>query len=217
MDSTTTSRRTFLRFALSAPLIGSALAACGTSGPSQAGGGGGRGGRNEDYARALKVQDLDIPNDVAARRARARMQLLRAHSVHRHAHEQQLRARPVHRPARKVTVVDTTGAGDSFTGALLNSLIRQGQHSPAALAGCTAPDLTTAPIRCDVLGYSVALTVPDAEERHLVTCLLSHFPVAEGSPPAESAESMPRSTPHAYGLPSRPRWPGHRRGSGRAR
>jgi raffinose/stachyose/melibiose transport system substrate-binding protein len=41
VDSTTTSRRTFLRFALAAPLIGSALAACGTSGPSQAGGGGG--------------------------------------------------------------------------------------------------------------------------------------------------------------------------------
>jgi hypothetical protein len=44
--------------------------------PLIVGEGGGRGGRNEDYARALKVQDLDIPDDVAARRARARIQLL---------------------------------------------------------------------------------------------------------------------------------------------
>lgn len=51
---------------------------------------------------------------------------------------------PVHRPARKVTVVDTTGAGDSFTSALLSSLIRQRRYSPAELARCTAPDLTTA-------------------------------------------------------------------------
>ncbi len=40
MDSSTTSRRNFLRLALSVPLAGSALAACGTSGPSQGGGGG---------------------------------------------------------------------------------------------------------------------------------------------------------------------------------
>ena len=44
MDSSTTSRRNFLRLALSVPLAGSALAACGTSGPSQAGAGGGGGG-----------------------------------------------------------------------------------------------------------------------------------------------------------------------------
>jgi raffinose/stachyose/melibiose transport system substrate-binding protein len=41
VDSTTTSRRNFLRLALSVPIAGSALAACGTAGPSQAGGGGG--------------------------------------------------------------------------------------------------------------------------------------------------------------------------------
>ena len=39
MDPMTTSRRNFLRFALAAPLAGSALAACGTAGPSTAGGG----------------------------------------------------------------------------------------------------------------------------------------------------------------------------------
>jgi raffinose/stachyose/melibiose transport system substrate-binding protein len=43
VDSRTTSRRTFLRYALATPLAASALAACGTSGPSQAGGGGGGG------------------------------------------------------------------------------------------------------------------------------------------------------------------------------
>jgi raffinose/stachyose/melibiose transport system substrate-binding protein len=41
VDSSTTSRRNFLRLAMAVPLAGSALAACGTSGPSQAGAGGG--------------------------------------------------------------------------------------------------------------------------------------------------------------------------------
>jgi raffinose/stachyose/melibiose transport system substrate-binding protein len=44
VDSTTTSRRNFLRLALTVPIAGSALAACGSSGPSQAGAGGGGGG-----------------------------------------------------------------------------------------------------------------------------------------------------------------------------
>src|SRR3954468_1911914 len=47
VDPRTTSRRTFLSLALSAPLAGAALAACGSSGPSQSsstGGGGGGGG-----------------------------------------------------------------------------------------------------------------------------------------------------------------------------
>jgi raffinose/stachyose/melibiose transport system substrate-binding protein len=47
VDPRTTSRRSFLRLALGAPLAGTALAACGSSGPSQGnsdGGGGGGGG-----------------------------------------------------------------------------------------------------------------------------------------------------------------------------
>jgi raffinose/stachyose/melibiose transport system substrate-binding protein len=49
VDSTTTSRRNFLRLALTVPLAGSALAACGTAGPANpggaaAGGGGGAAG-----------------------------------------------------------------------------------------------------------------------------------------------------------------------------
>ena len=43
VDPTTTSRRTFLKFAVGVPLTGAALAACGSSGPSQAGAGGGGG------------------------------------------------------------------------------------------------------------------------------------------------------------------------------
>ena len=43
MDPRTTSRRNFLRFALGVPLTGAALAACGSSGPSQTGAGGGGG------------------------------------------------------------------------------------------------------------------------------------------------------------------------------
>ena len=44
MDPTTTSRRTFLKFAVGVPLTGAALAACGSGAPSQAGAGGGGGG-----------------------------------------------------------------------------------------------------------------------------------------------------------------------------
>jgi len=61
---------------------------------------------------------------------------------------------PVHRPAREVTVVDTTGAGDSFTSGLLSSLIGRGLHSPAELARCTGPDLA-APLDYAILAASI--------------------------------------------------------------
>jgi fructokinase len=51
---------------------------------------------------------------------------------------------PVHRPAREVTLVDTVGAGDSFTAGLLASLIRRNLHSPAQLARCPAQQLSAA-------------------------------------------------------------------------
>jgi raffinose/stachyose/melibiose transport system substrate-binding protein len=44
VDLSTTSRRTFLKFAVGVPITGAALAACGSDGPSQAGAGGGGGG-----------------------------------------------------------------------------------------------------------------------------------------------------------------------------
>ena len=51
---------------------------------------------------------------------------------------------PVHRPAREVTLVDTVGAGDSFTAGLLGSLIRRNLHPPAQLARRQAQQLAAA-------------------------------------------------------------------------
>jgi len=50
----------------------------------------------------------------------------------------------VHRPARDVVVVDTVGAGDSFTAGLIGSLIRRGLHAPADLARCSPDQLAAA-------------------------------------------------------------------------
>jgi fructokinase len=51
---------------------------------------------------------------------------------------------PVRRPALDVTVVDTVGAGDSFTAGLIGSLLSRGQYSPADLARCRADQLAGA-------------------------------------------------------------------------
>jgi fructokinase len=50
----------------------------------------------------------------------------------------------VHRPARDVVVVDTVGAGDSFTAGMIASLIRRDLYSPARLAQCPAEQLAGA-------------------------------------------------------------------------
>jgi fructokinase len=50
----------------------------------------------------------------------------------------------VRRPALDIAVVDTVGAGDSFTAGLIGSLIRRGQHSPAELARCRADQVSGA-------------------------------------------------------------------------
>lgn len=50
----------------------------------------------------------------------------------------------VHRPARPVTVADTTGAGDSFTAGLLAALVAWRRHTPARLAQCPVPELAAA-------------------------------------------------------------------------
>jgi fructokinase len=50
----------------------------------------------------------------------------------------------VHRPARDVIVVDTIGAGDSFTAGLIGSLVRRDQYAPADLARCPADQLAGA-------------------------------------------------------------------------
>ncbi len=48
----------------------------------------------------------------------------------------------VRRPALDVEVVDTVGAGDSFTAGLIGSLLGRGQHAPADLARCPADELS---------------------------------------------------------------------------
>ena len=48
---------------------------------------------------------------------------------------------PVHQPGRPTAVVDTVGAGDAFTSALLSGLVRRQLHSPAAVASLTTGDL----------------------------------------------------------------------------
>ncbi len=50
----------------------------------------------------------------------------------------------VQRPARDVVVVDTVGAGDSFTAGMIASLIRRDIYSPARLAQCPADQLAGA-------------------------------------------------------------------------
>ena len=50
----------------------------------------------------------------------------------------------VRRPALDVAVVDTVGAGDSFTAGLIGSLLRRGQHPPADLARCPPDQLSGA-------------------------------------------------------------------------
>jgi fructokinase len=50
----------------------------------------------------------------------------------------------VRRPALDVAVVDTVGAGDSFTAGMLGSLLSRGQHTPADLARCSADELSEA-------------------------------------------------------------------------
>ncbi len=50
----------------------------------------------------------------------------------------------IHRPARPVTVIDTVGAGDSFTAGLIASLVRRNQHSPAQLRQRLAGELSSA-------------------------------------------------------------------------
>jgi fructokinase len=52
--------------------------------------------------------------------------------------------RAVRRPALDVTVVDTVGAGDSFTAGLIGSLIGRGQQAPADLLRCSADELAGA-------------------------------------------------------------------------
>jgi fructokinase len=50
----------------------------------------------------------------------------------------------VRRPALDVAVVDTVGAGDSFTAGLLGSLLSGDRYTPTDLARCPADELSGA-------------------------------------------------------------------------
>jgi fructokinase len=50
----------------------------------------------------------------------------------------------VRRPALDVAVVDTVGAGDSFTAGLIGSVLSRGRHTPADLARCSQEQLSGA-------------------------------------------------------------------------
>jgi raffinose/stachyose/melibiose transport system substrate-binding protein len=69
VDPTTTSRRTFLKFAVGVPLTGAALAACGSDGPSQAGAGGGGGNAGSAGAGTATYWFLSGPPGEAIRQA----------------------------------------------------------------------------------------------------------------------------------------------------
>jgi raffinose/stachyose/melibiose transport system substrate-binding protein len=69
VDSTQTSRRTFLKLAVGVPLTGAALAACGNDGPTQAGAGGGGGNPGSAGAGTATYWFLSGPPGEAIRQA----------------------------------------------------------------------------------------------------------------------------------------------------
>jgi raffinose/stachyose/melibiose transport system substrate-binding protein len=69
VDPTTTSRRTFLKFAVGVPLTGAALAACGSDGPTQAGAGGGGGDAGSAGSGTATYWFLSGPPGEAIRQA----------------------------------------------------------------------------------------------------------------------------------------------------
>jgi raffinose/stachyose/melibiose transport system substrate-binding protein len=69
VDSSTTSRRTFLKLAVGVPVAGAALAACGSDGPSQAGAGGGGGNGGSAGSGTATYWFLSGPPGEAIRQA----------------------------------------------------------------------------------------------------------------------------------------------------
>ncbi len=68
---------------------------------------------------------------------------------------------PVHRPARRVTVADTVGAGDTFNAGVLAALNDAGALSRAALAS-VAPDTLAAALELGIAAAAVTVSRPGA-------------------------------------------------------
>jgi fructokinase len=80
----------------------------------------------------------------------------------------------IHRPAPDITVVDTVGAGDSFTAGLIASLIRRGRHAPADLALCRADELAGA------LDDAIGVATVNCQRRGNDPPALADLPAAAG-------------------------------------
>ena len=75
------------------------------------------------------------PDDVAARWSRLGANLVVVTDGAEGATAYRGTRAPLHRPGRRVTVVDTIGAGDAFTAGLLTGLVRRRLHRNRRLAG----------------------------------------------------------------------------------
>ena len=108
--------------------------------------------RSVRYAHVVKASREDVewlypeiaPDQVAARWSRLGAKLVVVTDGAEGATAYRGTRAPLHRPGRRVTVVDTIGAGDAFTAGLLTGLVRRRLHRNRRLEGI--PDGTLADI-----------------------------------------------------------------------
>jgi fructokinase len=93
-------------------------------------------------------------------------------------------ARPLRQPGREIQVVDTIGAGDSFTGGLLSGLVQRGLHTPERLAAIPESALL------EVLGEAVLVSSITCQRAGADPPRLAH-PGARSGPLALADFSFP--------------------------